>query len=154
MIGNKRAGVAIAIEKSIPPFVKGIYRIDGRAMEIRLKTGNPIKSTHTKLLCAPHIGYHTETLGKYWEYMDAYISPIPNNLIKIWRTDNNGQLSRGDINSQYIGKWALWGILESIYSQNVSRNCEHNVWDAGNTFFIQGETAKLILLHGIVVAEI
>ena len=81
-------------------------------------------------------------IGKYWEYMDAYISLIPNNLIKIWRTDNNGQLSRNDTNSQYVGKWTLGGKLENPNSQNLSRICENNEWVALNTFFIPVKNDK------------
>ena len=40
---SERAGVAIAIKRTMLPFVKWIYRISGRIMEIRLKTGNSIK---------------------------------------------------------------------------------------------------------------
>ena len=53
LVNNKRAGVAIAIKKSLPPFVKGIYRTNGRIMEIRLKTGNSIKNVSILNTYAP-----------------------------------------------------------------------------------------------------
>ena len=105
-------------------------------MEIRLKTGNSIKNISILNTYAPHIGYPAETIENYWKYIEAYTSLIPNNLVKIWCTDNNGQLSQNTANNKYIGKWTLCTKLENINSRNLSAQCENNEWMACNTYYI------------------
>ena len=103
---NLKAGAAISIKKTILPLVKGIYRTNGRIMEIRLKTGKSIKDISILNTYTPHTGYPIEYINRYWGKVKAYISLIPNKLIKIWRTDNNGQLCRNDAN-QTNKHWAM-----------------------------------------------
>ena len=69
--GTKRDGVAIAIKKSLLPFVKGIYRTNEGIMEIRHKTGKSIKRISILNSYAPHIGYPTETLENTGD-MESY----------------------------------------------------------------------------------
>ena len=139
------------IKKTLPPFVKGIYRADGRIVEIRLKTGDPIKNISILNTYAPHIGYPTDTMKEYWEYIAAYTSLIPNNLVKIWRTDNNGQLSQNETNKKYIGKWTMGNRLGNINSQNLSKNCGNNELVARNTHFPLKNTIRKTLRRGTVM---
>ena len=86
-------------------------------VEIRLKTGNATKDISILNTYAPHNGYPVEIINRYWEDINAYTSLLPQNLIKIWCTDNNGQLSNNDTNTQNIGKWTvgkLWKTLIAI----------------------------------------
>ena len=53
---TRRAGVAIVIKNYLLRNVKGIYKANGRIMEIRLKTGNSIKNLSILNTYAPHIG--------------------------------------------------------------------------------------------------
>ena len=87
----KEHGVEIEIKR--PPFhFKNGFTGNGRIiMEIRLGDGSPIKGVAILNSCAPHIGYPTEAIGKYRGYVETYISLIPNNLVKVWRADNDGQ---------------------------------------------------------------
>ena len=41
------------------------------------------------------------------------ISNIPNNLIKIWRTDKNGIIKRYAYNKESLGVWTLWEETET-----------------------------------------
>ena len=111
-------------------------------MEIRLKTGNSIKNISIINTYAPHIGYPTEIIEEYWKYIEAYTSLIPNNLIKIWCTDNNGQLSRNETNQKYIGKWTMGNKLENLNSQKLSMQCIDNEMVACNTYFIPKDNDK------------
>ena len=43
-----------------------IYKIDGAAMEITLKTGNPSRDISILNTYAPHIGYDITTIKNYW----------------------------------------------------------------------------------------
>ena len=131
---TRRAGVAIAIKNSLIPNVKGIYKTNGRIMEIRIKTGNSIKNISILNTYAPHVGYPAETIKQYWDMVNAYISLIPNNLIRLWCTDNNGQLSKTDNNN--IGPWALGGKLENLSSVNLAECCDRYDWVASSAHFI------------------
>ena len=59
---NSRDGVAIAVEKSPIPHIHGIYRIHGRMMELRIESGDPLKSPVLNA-SAPHIGYSAGAIG-------------------------------------------------------------------------------------------
>ena len=63
----------------------------------------------------PNLGYPTDTSGKYWAYVEAYISFLPNNIVRIRRADNNRQLCGNDTNHNHIWKLAL-GNLETRVS--------------------------------------
>merc|ERR1712105_258540 len=102
---GKKAGVAIAIKSDIVQYVKTIQKIDGRTMEMRIHTGGSIKDISIFNTYAPHTGYSTDVIQKYWDKTNAYISLIPRKYIKIWCTDNNGQLYRKEQNEQNVGTW-------------------------------------------------
>ena len=91
-----KADVPIDIKKPyyIPPM--GIYKVNGQMMEIRVRTGGPIKNISPRNTYAPHIGYYTDVI-------QTYFALIPNKFSILWRADNNGQLSRNDTNMYNIG---------------------------------------------------
>ena len=60
--GEKRAGVAIAIKMELLPLVKNVYKIDGMAMEMRIKTCKSINDISILNTYAPHIGYSEDVL--------------------------------------------------------------------------------------------
>ena len=105
-------------------------------MEIRLRTGNQIKNMSILNTYAPHNGYPSEVIQEYWNNVDAYISLIPISHIKIWCTDNNGQLTRNSRNESNVGPWAIGKKLENTNSTRLSATCEQNDLVACNTFFI------------------
>ena len=106
---NKKAGVAIAIKQTLLRHVKGIYKINGRLTELRLKTGKSIEDISILNPYAPHIGYPITHINNYWGTANAYISLIPNKLVRIRRTDNNGQLGGNETNQSNIGPWTKRG---------------------------------------------
>ena len=77
------------------------------------------------------------TLGKYRKY------------IKIWRTDNNGQIERNKHNSKVIGKWALSNTAQAGNGVMRSNTCVKNETICANTHtYAQGITINLIYQHG------
>ena len=103
----KKPVLQLQYAKKLPPQVKGVYRVNGRIMEIRLRTGNQIKNMSILNTYAPRNGYPSEVIQEYWNNVDAYISLIPINHIKIWCTDNNGQLTRNSQNESNVGPWTI-----------------------------------------------
>ena len=103
---NIKGGVAIAIRKTYNNNIYQINRIDKRIIEIRLKTGKSIKNISILNSYAPHMSYDKEEIKEYWARIQKYIDTIPNNLIKMWRADNNGQIAQNDTCNS-IGKWTI-----------------------------------------------
>ena len=85
-------------------------------MEIRLKTADSINNISIFNTYAPHMSYDKGEINKYWNKTHKLIKSIPNNLIKIRRTNNNGQIAQDETYSP-IGKWA-------IVKENKKRNGE------------------------------
>ena len=82
--------------------------VDGRIMEIRLKTGNKHKKLSITNSYAPHMGYGEKHRTDYWGNMNKRIQNIPQNHIKMRCTDNNGQIAQDNIQrDKTIGKWAI-----------------------------------------------
>ena len=81
-----------------------------------------------------------KTIDKYLGYIEAYISLITNNLFNIWRTDDNGQLSRDETNSKYNAGWNLRNKLGNIKGKNLCKSCESNEWVARNNFSPTGNS--------------
>ena len=73
-------------------------------MELRLKTVDSINNISIINTYAPHMSYEWEEINKYWSKTQKLLKNIPNNLIKIWRTDNTGQIAHGETYNS-IGKW-------------------------------------------------
>ena len=66
--------------------------------------------THTLSIAntdAPHMNYDIECINDYCNQLDAYLSTVPYSLTKMWRADNDGELSADPIAKKYIGKWTL-----------------------------------------------
>ena len=57
---NKKAGVAIIIKNTLVPYIKTIHKINGRIMEIRIKTDKSLKDLSILNTYAPHMGYSAE----------------------------------------------------------------------------------------------
>ena len=104
-------------------------------MEIRIKTSKSVKDISILNTYAPHAGYKIETLKNYWNNTNAYISLIPQKYLKIWRSDNNGQVYQNEANSYNIGKWALGGKKDNGNGERLSKCCENNDLIICNTFF-------------------
>ena len=130
-----KAGVAIIIKTTLIPLIKNVIRTNGRLMEIRLKTGNLIKSLSIINTYAPHKGYKQETIENYWNTTRAYLSLIPKNLTKIWGTDNNGQIARNEDNKNYVGEWAKSNVMENHNSKMLRNTCDENDMVLRNTLF-------------------
>ena len=103
-------------------------------MDIGIKTGKSIKDLSILNTYAPHIGYPVETIRKYWGNAEANITLFPRKCIRLWRTDNNGQLSSNGTNATNIWPCAAWGELNSANSTNLINCCEWNDWVSCNTF--------------------
>ena len=52
---------------------------------------------------SPRTGYDVETIKDYRGKTNAYISLIPTKYIKLWCTDNNGEIYRNGNNKHCVG---------------------------------------------------
>ena len=102
-------GVAFIVHNQTIPHIVHINRINGRLMEIQFKTGDNIPNISILNSYAPHMGYNSIEINKYWNDINNYLNIISTDLVKIWCADNNGQLSRNDTNQTNIGPWAKGG---------------------------------------------
>ena len=59
------------------------------------------------------MGYGEIELAKYGGGLNNHMAPIPNNYIKLWMTDINGQICEKDSTKDIIGKWAIGGKTET-----------------------------------------
>ena len=101
-------GTAIIIHHTLTQHIQKIIRVSGRIMEIRLKTGLGNKILSILNTYAPHMGYQTEQINTYWTTLNQYIDSIPNTHIRMWCTDNNGQITKPtNTNTNNIGPWTL-----------------------------------------------
>ena len=118
-------------------------------MELRLKTGKNIKDILILNTYAPHMGYKIEHIQKYWNKINAYISLIPKKYIRMWCTDNNGQLRRNDTNENNIGNWTLGKKMDNTNGEELRKCCENNDLVASNTFFTpyRGVKSNLATWH-------
>ena len=140
---NTKSGVAIAIRKTLSNNIKQVIRINGRLMELRLKTGSNLPTISILNTYTPHMGYDVNYRNTHWDIINAYIDSIPHNNTIIWCNDNNGQLSKS-LNKERnsIGNWALGNKCEEGNGINLQNCCnEHNLICA-NTFFIPKNNNK------------
>ena len=104
-------------------------------MELRFKTGDSVKNISIINTYAPHMSYDKEEINKYWNKTQKLIKNIPNNLIKIWCTDNNGKIAQDETYNS-IGKWTIAHGNEKGNGENYSKTIEGNNTRCTNTFFI------------------
>ena len=63
-------------------------------MEIRIKTGSKLANISILNTYAHPNNYTDSQILDFWTNINSYIASIPRKLIRIWRTDNNGQVIR------------------------------------------------------------
>ena len=68
---------------------------------------------------------------------DKYIEIVPRNHVEIWRTDNNGHLSRNGNNNE-IGKWAMLGEKPKSNAKLSGGLCKNHELICADTYFIHG----------------
>ena len=88
-------------------------------MEIRLKTGHQLNDISIICSYAPYMGYGEIERNKYRNGLNNHMDPIPNNYIKIWMTDNNGQISQEENTKDIIGKWNIGNKTEVGNGENI-----------------------------------
>ena len=81
------------------------------------------------------MSYDKEEIKEYRAKIQKYIKTIPNNVIKMRRTDNNGQIAQNDT-SNSIGKWTSANANEKGNGGNFYKTLEENNLCCMNTFFI------------------
>ena len=84
------------------------------------------------------MSYEKEEIEEYWAKIQKYIKTIPNNLIKMWCTDNNGQIAQNDTCNS-IGKWTIASVNEKENGGNFYKTLEENNLCCMNTYFIPPE---------------
>ena len=116
---NFKAGVSIIINSNTIPTVKGIYKISGGIMGIKLKTGKSTNSISVLNAYAPRKWYSNEVNKNYRGLVKARIALIPTRIIRVWCTENSGELSRNDENRGNAGNWAIARNLENDNSRKL-----------------------------------
>ena len=51
------------------------------------------------------MGYEEDVIRKYRHGLNIHMDNSPINNIKLWMTDNDGQIKQNIDNKQYVGKW-------------------------------------------------
>ena len=74
---------------------------------MRLKAGKLNKNMSMLNTYAPDISYEFNEIKTRGGIVDNSIRIPPRNLIKCWRTDNNGQPKHTNGNQNFIGGWTL-----------------------------------------------
>ena len=64
-------------------------------VELRLKTGHILNDTSVICSYSPYMGYDEIEPNKYMRDLNNTMGEIPKNYIKIWMSDNIGQISQG-----------------------------------------------------------
>ena len=146
-----KAGTSIAIKTNLSEYILSITRVNPRIMEIRIKTGKLTKNLSILNTYAPDSNYEFNEIREYWEAVDNFAHNLPKNLIKCWRTDNNGQPQNNEENKKYIGKWTLENKEPNINGLHLMQACEQNELDCCNTFYIPKMRIKENSLHGIII---
>ena len=79
--------------------------------ELRIKTGNNTGDLPSLYTYAPHMNYDTDEIDTYWQNLTDILNNIPNQLIKMRRTDNNGQVFK-DGQNKNMGIWTLGNKID------------------------------------------
>ena len=116
---TSKEALPLLLRKCTTKYIYRIYRIDKKIIEIRHKTGNSINNISILSPYAPHIGYDKE-INEYWAKIQNYIKPMPSNLIKMRRTDNNGQIASNKT-CNLIGKWTIAKTNEEGNGENITK---------------------------------
>jgi len=73
---------------------------------------------------------------KYRNTLKDYIQILPTKHIKLWCTDNNGQVETRIESNEVIGKWTLGKETEEGNGKQLEETCIENDLVRGNAFFI------------------
>ena len=144
-----KAGVAIVLRNDLTHLIKNIFRISSRIMELRIQTGKKVANISILNTYAPRNNYPNTQIYDYWALVNSHIPNIPHKLIRIWCTDNNGQVSQNNHNDKYIGPWRMENNSTNINGDNLAESCINNNYICVNTFFIPKNKIKPIFLHGL-----
>ena len=152
-------GVAIALKAHYIPSIYQINRFGNRITESRLKTGYSIKNVSIFITYSPNTLSGQGGLGKYRNDIDTTIKNAPNNVIKIWRADNNGPVARTASNRNSIGKWAIIEKTDKGNGVNIVQKCIENDMARRNAYFIPKNNDKQNLAtwnsyYGAIAGEI
>ena len=63
------------------------------------------------------------------------MNSIPENNVKFWRTDNNGQITQDEDNIEQIGKWAMWNKTEDGNGRQLEKMRNEYELVCSSTFF-------------------
>ena len=141
-------GTAIIIRQTLIQHIQKVIRINGRIMEIRLKTGLKNQTLSILNTYAPHMGYQNEQINAYWATLNQYIDAIPNTYIRIWCTDNNGQISKPSNSNNNIGPWTLTNKTDKGNGGKLITTCTKHDYICANAHRIPKTITKRILPHG------
>ena len=82
--------------------------------------------------------YDKEEIKEYWAKIQKYIKTIRGNLIKMRRTDDNGDIAQNET-CNLIGKWAIAKTNEKGNGENYYKTIVENNLSCMDTFFIPPE---------------
>ena len=102
------------------------------------------------------MGYQTEQINTYCDTLNRYIDAIPNSYIRMWRTDNNGQITRpANTNTNDIGQWKLTSKTDKGNDEELIQTCtKHNYICANTHTKFPKIIIRLTLRRGTVLAEL
>ena len=111
-------------------------------MEIMIKTAiltniMPVLNTY-----APGRNYEFSEIKDRRGAANNYIRNQAGNLIKWWRTDNNGPSTHSNDNEKYTGKWTLENKQTNTNGVRLADTCERNGYVWCIAFAIQGNGNK------------
>ena len=84
---------------------------------------------------SPNNNGANENILNYWDNVTKYMETIPNNYIKIWRADNNGQISQNKHNNKVVGKWTMSNRIQKGNGVMISKTCVKYKMVCDNTCF-------------------
>ena len=80
------------------------------------------------------MGYRNEHFNTYWATLNQYIATIPNTYIRMWCTDNNGQITKPtNTNTNNIGQWALTSKTDKGDGGKLIQTCPKHNYICPNT---------------------
>ena len=91
---------------------------------------------------APHTQYNQDELDKYRDDIGSTIKHIPNNVINLLRTGNNGQVSKTKFSHNCIGDWAISNKTDKGNGENIVQTCMDNDIICSNAHFAPNSSNK------------